>query len=199
MTLIDRIDGLVGRVCPDRMSRSDKQAWATAETLDDLGVLMKDFLYGLLSWSPVHCGPVDDDETGPYIHILADACLSGFVTDNSQAGWSGIAWTGSYCECEAWVTGYIADADLELMQDAIRGTGLVLRYACRKAVHTGHRRFIPRACPKAEADGFMTGRCPKAAGAIADAWLIDIADTVPVRNDVLWRALERFAELVAER
>jgi len=192
------LDGVVERVFPDRMPRSDKRAWATAETLADLGVLMKDFLYGELSWSPVHCGVVDDDETGPYIHILADACLSGFVTTNSQAGWAGIAWTGSYCECEAWVTGYIADSDLEVMQDAIRGTGLVMRQACRKGAHAGHRRYGFRVCAKAEEDGFMTERRPRAADVIEDCWLIEIADRVPSRNDVLWPALERFAELKAE-
>jgi hypothetical protein len=194
MTILDRIDGLVDRLPLDRMPRSDKRAWATAETLDDLGSLMKDFLYGELSWSPVHCGPVDDDETGPYVHILADACLSGFVTENSQAGWGGVAWTGSYLEVEAWVTGYLADADLELMQDVIRGTGLVMRYACRKKVHAGHRRHGFRVCPKAEVDGFMADRCHRAAQVIDDCWLIGIADTVPVRNDVLWPALERFSE-----
>jgi hypothetical protein len=192
------LDGVVERVFPDRMPRSDKRAWATAETLADLGVLMKDFLYGEVSWSPVHLGAVDDDETGPYIHILADACLSGFVTMNSQAGWAGIAWTGSYVECEAWVTGYIEDADLEVMQDAIRGTGLIMRRACRKRAHAGHRRYGFRACPKAGEDGSMTERCPRAAGVIEDCWLIEIADTVPARNDVLWPALERFAELKAQ-
>lgn len=194
MTILDCIDGLTARIFPDSMPRSDKRAWATAETLDDLGHLMKDFLYGKLSWSPVHCGPVQQEETGPYIHVLADCCLSGFVTDNSQAGWGGIAWTGTYAECEASVTGYLADADLELMQDVIRGTGLVMRRACRRRAHVGHRRYGFRACPKAEVDGFMTERCPKAAAVIEDCWWIEVADTVPVRNDVLWPALERFCE-----
>lgn len=193
MTIMEHIDGLTARIFPDSMPRSDKRAWATAETLADLGVLMKGFLYGEPHHSPVHCGPVDE-ETVPYVHTLADCCLSGFITENSQAGWGGIAWTGSYVETEAWVSGYLADADLEVMQDVIRDTGLVMRRACRKGAHVGHRRFGFRVCPKAETDSFMAGRCPKAADVIEDCWWIEIADTVPVRNDVLWPALERFCE-----
>lgn len=168
------------------MNRADRRAWATAETLADLGALMTGFLHGRLGESPVHCGPVDQLETGPYIPVLAAACAAGFVTTVSQAGDSRYGW-----QANAW--GYITGEGLAVLREVTGGTRLVIRHACRGRVHEGHRRLGFRACPKADEDCFMERRCPRACRVLEDAWLIEIADPVPGRNDVLWPALGRFA------
>lgn len=92
------------------MSRSDKKAWASAQTFADLGRLMAAWLEGHLGSRPGYAaryGP--DDETTPLIPVLAAACRGGYITDNSQSGFHdhGDSWRQ-----RAAVDGWILDRAL---------------------------------------------------------------------------------------
>lgn len=169
------------------MSRHDSRAWAAARDMDDIGRLTMDWLYGRLHQTPGHCAP-PCDETLPYIHVIADANLSGFVTTCSQAGDSDGADSWS-----ADVYGFVSEAALARMREAISGAGLVMETWCRGREHNGHT--WTRGCPAANDLHFYALHCPSVAAEIRDAWFIAITDAEPNRNDRLWPALERFAEL----
>lgn len=171
------------------MSQHDSRAWAAARDVGDIGRLTMDWLYGRLHQTPGHCAP-PCDETLPYIHVIADANLSGFVTTCSQAGdhGDGDSWN-------AWVTGFIADSDLDIMRAVIASTPLELETWCRGREHHGHARL--GGCPASDDRHFYALHCPRAAGEINAAWFVSIADPANDRNDVLWPALERFSEMKA--
>lgn len=72
---------------PLRESRRDRQAWASARTLADVGDLTARWLEGDLASQPGYergAGP--DTETTPLIPVLAACCRAGFVTNGSQPG-----------------------------------------------------------------------------------------------------------------
>jgi hypothetical protein len=169
------------------MSRHDREAWAEAASLRDVGALTMRWLYGGLSQTPVHCAP-PCEETIPYLDVLVLANLCGFVTTNSQAGDHDhevdAAWSADVC-------GFITDDDLGRMRQAIDGTGLVMETWCRGREHNGHTRL--RGCPGRDQAGFYADRCPRAAAELHAAWFITISDPEPDRNDRLWPALARFA------
>jgi hypothetical protein len=170
------------------MSRRDRARWASAGSLRGVGVVTKDWLYSRVEQTPSHCGP-PEEETLPYIHILADANLSGFVTDNSQAGAS-----RDWGTCAAWVCGFLDEEGLSRMQAAIAGTPLVIGTRCRGPEHHGHKgRWLH--CPRTDLDDFYAERCPGAEDEIRAAWHVTITDPEHNRNDRLWPALERFSEL----
>ncbi|MFD8851872.1 DUF6919 domain-containing protein [Streptomyces sp. NPDC059604] len=90
------------------MSRSDRQRWASARTLAEIGQLTALWLEGRIASQPAYepgYGP--DSETRPLIPTLAGLCRAGYLTTNSQPGTSG----GEY-EQKAAVEGYVSDPGL---------------------------------------------------------------------------------------
>ncbi|MDX3165904.1 hypothetical protein PV516_19140 [Streptomyces scabiei] len=111
------------------MSRRDRDRWKSTQTIGELGELMALWLEGVIQsrpgYTPRH-GP--DDETSGLVASLAAMCRAGFVTTDSQPGWSGTGWDGLWWEQRAVVQGVLTDPELldRLVQTAA-DTGLVFR------------------------------------------------------------------------
>lgn len=96
-----------------RMPRDERGMWRSATTLADLGGLMALWLEGKIESKPGNprCGP--DAETGDLIPVLALACRSGFVTNNSQPGHGPLLGAdGRLWQQRAVVDGYVDDVQL---------------------------------------------------------------------------------------
>lgn len=170
------------------MNRHDRKAWASAQTMADLGERVVAWLNGDLTETPGHMG-VPDDETIPLIFTLSLINRSGFVTDNSQ-----LAETRDGNTWGAWVAGFASDRILARIRAAAEGTPLSVA-ACRGSAHEcGAQRLtwcpsFLRPCPGRGARGFWADRCPAVAGELRGAWYVTVADPEPGRNDVLWPVL----------
>jgi hypothetical protein len=189
------------------MSPEGEARWLSARTLADLGEVTACFLQGELGQSPSHLAP-PDPETAPLIPVLAAANRAGFLTECSQpgelpeTGYDGRTW-----EQRAAVSGFADDQVLTRLRRSADGTGLVL--IARKAgrLQVSYRDAIPVTCADEEPCtwfgavvnrdelGDAYGNChPDAIEAVRGAWQVAIIDLEWGRNDVLWPALERFAQ-----
>jgi len=151
------------------VKRRDRRLWASAGSLADLGELTAQWCAGAITETPGHAGP-PDDETLPYLDLLAAVNRAGFVTENSQA--ADRDWT-------AWVCGFADSATTGWLLSDAAGAGL-----------TG-KGLEPRA--QEEIRYWYLRRCPQARSAIQAARLIWIEDPEPGRNDLLWPVLAAFA------
>lgn len=167
------------------MNRRDRECWATARTLDDLGAWVVAWLNGKIRETPGHCGP-PAAETIPLIPVLAAANRAVFITDNSQRA---DEWDWQW---EAWVIGFASDDTLGRLRAAVAGTPLVLT-ACHGRHGHGYRPFMRR-CGRRESVRFWSDKCPAVAAQLSDAWYVAIDDPEPGRNDRLWPALEAFSK-----
>jgi hypothetical protein len=165
------------------MSRADAARWRAARSMADLGDLVVAWLHGDIQQTPGHCGP-PEGETAALTNVLGAVNRAGFVTDNSQLAehWDGNVWN-------TWVQGFATDATLRRIREVTAGEPLRVE-ACRGGVHAAVHGWR---CPGAEAKGFWKDACPHVRGMLRDAWYVTITDLKPGRNDVLWRAMWRFA------
>ncbi|MEU3189495.1 hypothetical protein ABZ686_02370 [Streptomyces sp. NPDC006992] len=96
------------------MSRADRRRWRSATTLAELGDLMAQWLEGRIASQPGYqpnCGP--DEETEPFVGLLAAANRLGWVTTCSQPGVAETGWDGAWWEQRAAVEGFVpADGHL---------------------------------------------------------------------------------------
>src|ERR1700678_2550864 len=109
-----------------RMSHADREAWASARTLADLGELTAQWLEGGIISQPGYapgCGP--DEETVPLIPILATLNRAGFVTSGSQPGDAGYGSEGTGWQQRAAVEGFADAALLVRLSDAAYDAGLL--------------------------------------------------------------------------
>ncbi len=96
------------------MNRQDRERWASAKTLADLGELTAQWLEGTLASRPgyaVNAGP--DPETIELIPVLARVNRAGFLTSGSQPGmgWE-LGYNGRLWRQRAFVQGFADDAML---------------------------------------------------------------------------------------
>ena len=168
------------------MNRSDREAWKSARTMDDLGELVIRWLNGELTETPDHMGP-PEAETIPLIPALTMINRGGFITVMSQ-----LAKTHGEQARNTWVDGFATDAVLERMRGAVAGTPLILG-ACRRRVH-GHARndhWWARRCQWRMVTGYWAEGCPAVADQLRGCWLVSVEDPEPGRNRLLWGALAR--------
>lgn len=211
--LIDRAYDRLGRMRP--LSRGDRGAWASAQTLADLGELTAQWLEGRIRQQPGYAGPVDvDEDDAPGLTAALIACnRAGFVTSGSQAaGYCGYDDDGTYWVQYAAVTGYADDPTLQWLTDCLAGPFEVCAWAAARrrplfgwgrdedCCHVTYRDGIP-----------VTGFGRHTAGDVADiyadcgdgavaaavaAWQVTVYDPEPGRND-LWTALyEATSEII---
>lgn len=192
------------------MNRRDRQRWAAARTLADLGELTAQWLEGLIMSQPAYmpdCGP--DEETCRLVPVLAAANRAAFVTNCSQPGY----WGDGTWEQRAAVEGFASPDVLGRILRETDGTGLIVtaqpasrwrvRYSSAYVVtrHEGapYTRFgaqLPRRHIRDAHVGY--GIChPDAVRALCGALQVTIIDPQWGRNDLLWRALERFSTTLA--
>lgn len=88
--------------------RQEKKLWEQAESLEDLGRLMADWLTGSMSYCP-GCSGTPFEETEHLIPSLAHANRRGFVTTDSQPGFRNIlGYDGNkWCQRPA-VSGFVS-------------------------------------------------------------------------------------------
>jgi hypothetical protein len=192
MNRIQRIADWVSFLRDSRMSRRDREAWASAKGLADLGCLTAAWLEGRLRQTPTHGGP-PFAETRPYLDVLTACNRAGFVTDGSQAGAS-----DGWGECRADVSGLTSDEGLVRLRAAVAQTPLIL------LTRRGRRRACepPAGWPaikgavwasRRDISFFYGEHCPAATAEVRAAWHVTICDPAYGRNDILWPALARFA------
>jgi len=188
------------------MNRSDREAWASARTLADLGELTARWLEGSLASQPgyqVGCGPAP--ETERLIPVLVQFNRAGFMTDGSQPGsLDGGGESGQ----RAAVEGFAAqDVALKLIAAASRAGLHVIAYPPSMtprwrvryddAVPVTRRHgdgvtWFGAARPRRDLRDFHVGYgiCgPAAVAALCDAWQVTVIDVQWGRNSVLWDAL----------
>jgi hypothetical protein len=125
------------------MSRRDRLAWQSANTVADLGGLMARWLEGdLKSWPGYQPGYGPDDETRRLIPTLAALNRAGFLTDSSQPGEMGPGFDGAWWSQRAAVSGFVADRALlrELLFAAADNALLTV-------VTGGQEEYWPEAIP----------------------------------------------------
>jgi len=88
-----------------RMSRADRQRWASARTLADLGELTAQWIEGRIGSQPGYYGPSDIEDPA-LIPVLARLNRAGFITECSQPGHDGTGYDGSRVQQRAAVEGY---------------------------------------------------------------------------------------------
>lgn len=192
----------------NRMSRADRDTWASARTLADLGELTARRLEGGILSQPGYapgCGP--DEETLPLAPVLAALNRAGFVTTGSQPGLMEYGRGGSWWEQRAAAEGFMADPRLLAgIGDAAADVGLMVivhetpsrwRYRYDKSLTvttrngcrvTGFGVRLPRRHIRDSWLGY--GIChPDAVEALCSAWQVTVIDTQWGRNDMLWRTL----------
>jgi hypothetical protein len=93
------------------MSRADRKQWEAACSLSDLGRLTATWLEGAIQshpgYPPRH-GP-DDDETLPYVQVLATANRGGYLTTANRPGLVHTDADGTAWSQRAAVEGFISD------------------------------------------------------------------------------------------
>ena len=151
------------------MRRRDRQRWASARTLADLGELTSAWCRGEIGQTPGHCGG-PCPETLPYLTVLAAANRAGFVTEDSQA--AGPEWTAD-------VYGFCASGVASRLRSVTEGTALTFATA-----PGDYRR---------ETLHWYIRSCPDAADSLRAARFIVITDPRRGHNDALWPALAKFA------
>ncbi|MFF9733693.1 DUF6919 domain-containing protein [Streptomyces albidoflavus] len=117
------------------MSRTDRRAWKSARTIDDLGELMARWLEGTIQSRPGYAaryGP--EDETTALVPSLAALCRAGAITTGSQPGLTGPGVNGGWWTQRAWVDLVVTDrALLDRLVAIVTAGGMLVR------VHDHHR------------------------------------------------------------
>lgn len=108
-----------------REERRHGRLWANAEGFEDLCELTAQFCEGLLSFTPDHGGP-REQETEEIADELAHANRAGFLTTNSQPGETAAPEEGYY-EQRAWVEGFAQEDVAERLERLVGRTRLVIQ------------------------------------------------------------------------
>ncbi|MFD5491579.1 DUF6919 domain-containing protein [Streptomyces sp. NPDC127091] len=184
-----------------RKTRADRRRWAAAQTLPELADLMALWLEGELSMWPGY-GAGASEETTLMIPTLTVANRGGFLTDQSQPGYSGPGFDGLLWEQRAAVTGLVADEELlTRIRRAGEAAGLL--------VLISHPRLLPRGrgitctirggqpytafgeyLPIGVLRQIWRGISRLAFDAVVDAWQVCLIDPEVGRNDRLWPLLD---------
>jgi len=193
------------------VNRADRQRWASARTLADLGNLTALWLEGEIASQPAYaagCGPAP--ETERLIPVLAACNRAGFVTNCSQPGY----WGDGTWDQRAAVEGSATPEVLGRILRETDGTGLIVTAQRASRWCTGYSRaYVVTWCQGRAYTSFGArlsrrhirdphvgyGIChPAAVSALCSALQVTVIDPQWGRNDLLWPALERFAALPRE-
>jgi Domain of unknown function (DUF6919) len=188
------------------MNRADRQRWAGARTMGELGELIALWLEERIMSQPGYAANVGPaGETGPLVPVLAACNRAGFVTDSSQPGY----WGDGTWEQRAAVEGFATPHTLGRILRETDGTGLIVtaQAASRWRVRYGQAHVVtryygmpytrfgaqrPRRDIRSPHVGY--GIChPAAVRALCGALQVTVIDPQWGRNTLLWPALERFA------
>lgn len=210
--LIDRAYDRLGRMRP--LARGDRNAWASAQTLADLGELTALWLEGRIRQQPGYAGPVDvDEDDAPGLTAALIACnRAGYVTSGSQAGFDGHDDDGTYWVQYAAVTGYADDPTLQRLIGCLSGSPFeVCAWAAAQrrplfgwgrdedCCHVTYRDGIPVTGfgrhSVADVAGIYAGSGDAAVDAAVAAWQVTVYDPEPGRND-LWQVLSQAAAAI---
>jgi hypothetical protein len=107
------------------MNRSDREQWASARTLADLGELTARWLEGDLASQPAYYGPSDIEDPA-LVPLLAQLNRAGFVTNGSQAGESGLGYDGAHYEQRAAVEGFASPVMAARLMLAANEAGMIV-------------------------------------------------------------------------
>lgn len=183
------------------MGRADRELWANAKSLRDLGELTARWLEGdiesQVGYAP-YVGP--SDETQDLIPTLAALNRAGYLTIGSQPGTEGDNGQTSWMQ-QASVQGFADDAVLERIRNACESTSLVVR-----AYQTPKRKWpfrgrLDKGGPLAltawggnqmglsDVQCCLNGVGDEAWDEVTSAWQVAVIDPVWTRNDVLWSTL----------
>lgn len=184
------------------MSRQDRDRWASARTLADLGELTARWLEGTVASQPGYCGPSDIEDPA-LVPLLATLNRSGFVTTGSQIGECGDGW-----EQRAAVEGFASRLTAQTLAEAADCAGMIAvlhpagslprwRYRYGKSVTVA--RVNGEHCT---AFGVQVSRChirsphlgygichPDAVRDLCSACQVTLIDPDWGRPDALWTAL----------
>ena len=184
------------------MSRQDRDLWASARTLTDLGELTARWIEGRIASQPGYCGPSDIEDPA-LVPLLARLNRAGFVTTGSQIGESGPVW-----DQRAAVEGFAGEWLAVRLVCAARAVGLLAvghspadlprwRYRYGRSVtvtrasgrdYTGFGVQLPRRHIRDSWVGY--GMCDRAAvHSLCTAWQVTIIDPEWGRHDLLWPVL----------
>ena len=186
------MDRLSGFLAVDRMPTADAAAWAQARSVRDLGQLGARWLEGDLRSQPAYapgCGP--DEETLPYVPILAAANRAGFYTTGSEAPDAGVPGL----RVNTSVNGFCDDDVVYRMEDLLRGSGL--RWSAQSG-WTGVewsenlRRGWWWGYSETDIRSFWQVCHPTAVETLVHGWQVCVEDPEPGREDVLWPLLAGF-------
>jgi len=192
------------------VNRADREHWASARTLADLGELTALWLEGAISERPGYSG-APAEETTSLIQILAACNRAGFVTEGSQPGGCGI-YEGTFWSQRAAVQGFADPVTMVKLYDATEGLPVMRSIHCAPRWRNRYKSCLPvtrtdaRVCTRFGAaisrrdlaDGWVGyGLChPDGVRAICDAWQVTLVDAEWGRSDSpLWSVLAAFAGL----
>lgn len=192
------------------LARSERHIWASARNLDDLGELTARWLTGELQSQPGYYGPVDvDEDDAPGLtDVLVGLNRSGFVTQNSQAGFDGAGYDGAHWRLRAAVVGFADDATVDRIENVLCGTRFDVVAHSRfgaptHSLKTGWRRqsgvvvttregrtFTEFGSQLSAADiaGMYDGCSDEAIAAVCGAWQVTVYDP-EFGPDDLWPTL----------
>lgn len=188
------------------MKRRDRQRWAAARTLPQLGELVALWLEGKIPSQPGYqpnCGP--DPETLPLMPTLAAINRAGFVTCSSQPGFDGPGFDGAHWQQRAAVEGFVTEEAGRLCELVSAQPELGLR------VHlvANETDYIGEPVTRREGEPYTWFGHRLDHGAVADLYdvcsremvtLLYAAVQVTVfdrewgRDSVLWPVLQEFAD-----
>ena len=189
------------------MNRYNRNLWATARTLADLGELTARWLEGEIAEQPGYCGPSDIEDPA-LVPLLARLNRAGFMTAGSQIGESGPGYDGAHYEQRATLEGFASREMATLLVLAANMAGLTVvahdpavlprwRYRYGRSVTvttreghhvTGFGIHIPRRHINDAHIGW--GICSREARkALCSAWQVTIIDPEWGRPGLLWDAL----------
>lgn len=192
------------------VTKTDRQAWASAQTLADLGELTAQWIEGRIGSHPGYYGTADVEDPATMVPVLARLNRAGFVTVSSQQGSSGPGHDGAHWRQRAAVDGF-ADypAALRIIRAAAPVQGLVTisfppstlprrRFRCDEELpvtwreceeYTWFGQQIPRREIRSRRVGW--GACSRdARKALCAAWQVTVIDLEWGRNDLLWDVLD---------
>lgn len=190
-----------------RMSRQDRDLWASARTLADLGELTARWIEGTIASQPGYCGPSDIEDPA-MVPVLARLNRAGFMTTASQQGFAETGAGETYQAQRAAVEGFAGPemtSALILAADDVGLTAVVRdpaslprwRYRCDRAVTVtivngrSFTRFGVQLPRRHIRDGWIGyGICHRdAVKALCTAWQVTVIDPEWGRPDLLWPVL----------
>lgn len=190
------------------MKRADKNRWASAHSLPELGELTALWLEGRIASQPgcmPNCGP--DNETLPLVATLAAANRAGYVTHSSQPGFDGLGYDGARWVQSAVVTGFVDQAGSALLQQlaaGVLGLHVIAQTASRARVsydaaaavtcrEDKERTWFGARLPRRHIADLYEECNPRMHQVLFRAVQVTIIDLEWGRDTALWPVLDAFA------